>query len=157
MENKKDSPGVYLPPPLFYVAIFLIAVFLEHKVPVNDSMFHLQITKLAGILFIAISFFFLVTGLRSFIQSKNTLVLIKPASSLQTTGIFSITRNPMYCGLSILYFAITCLIGNWWNIILFPFLVLIIQEYVIKREEKYLERAFGEEYLNYKNRVRRWL
>jgi protein-S-isoprenylcysteine O-methyltransferase Ste14 len=157
MENKKDSPGVYIPPPLFYVSIFLLAIFVQKKVPIDDSLFHLQITKIIGILFLVISLFFLVTSLMKFFQSKNTLILIKPATSLQTNGIYSISRNPMYVGLAIVYLGITCLIGNWWNIILFPLLLLVIQEYIIKKEENYLERTFGEKYLDYKSRVRRWL
>ena len=157
MENKKDSPGVYVPPPLFYVLTFLVAVFVQKKIPIDDSLFHLQITKITGILFLVISLFFLVTSLIKFFQSKNTLILIKPASSLQTNGIYSISRNPMYVGLAIVYLGTTCLIGNWWNIILFPLLLLVIKEYVIKKEEKYLERAFGEKYLDYKSKVRRWL
>jgi len=157
MENKKDSPGVYIPPPLFYVLIFLLAVFVQKKIPIDDSLFHLRITKIIGILCLIISLFFLVTSLMKFFQSKNTLILIKPASSLQTNGIYSISRNPMYLGLAIVYLGITCLIGNWWNIILFPFLLLVIQEYIIKKEENYLERAFGEKYLEYKSGVRRWL
>jgi len=157
MENAKDSPRVYIPPPLFYVLTFLLALFVQKKVWIDDSLFHLQITKVAGILFIAISLFFSVRSLRQFFQSKNTIVLIKPASSLQINGIYSISRNPMYVGLLCVYLGITCLIGNWWNIILFPVLFLVIQEYVIKREENYLERAFGWKYLDYKNKVGRWL
>ena len=63
----------------------------------------------------------------------------------------------MYVGLAILYLGITCLIGNWWNVILFPLLFIIVQEYIIKREEKYLELEFGKEYNEYKKTVRRWL
>ena len=157
MENKKDSPGVYIPPPLLYVLFFLAAVFIQKKVSINDSLFHLQIIKIAGILLLAIALFFLATSLIKFIQSKNTLILIKPASSLQTNGIYNISRNPMYVGLAIVYLGITCLIGNWWNIILFPLLLLVIQEYIIKKEENYLDRAFGEKYFDYKSKVRRWL
>lgn len=157
MNNKKDSPGVYIPPPLFYVLTFLAAVFIQKKVSINDSVFHLQFIKVIGILFLAISIFFSFTSLRKFFLSKNTLILIKPASSLQTNGIYNISRNPMYVSLALIYLGLTCLIGNWWNIILFPLLFLIIQEYVIKSEEEYLERAFGVEYSNYKRRVRRWL
>jgi protein-S-isoprenylcysteine O-methyltransferase Ste14 len=157
METKRDSPGVYIPPPLFYVLIFLAAVFAQKKVLINDSLFHLQITKMTGMLFLIISLLFLITSLKKFFQSKNTLILIKPASSLQTNGIYRISRNPMYVGLAAMYLGISCLIGNWWNIILFPILLLVIQKYIIKREEKYLERAFGQKYLDYKNRVRRWL
>ena len=63
----------------------------------------------------------------------------------------------MYIGLAIVYLGISCLIGNWWNFIFFPLLIIIIQEYMIKREEKYLERRFGAAYNDYKTNVRRWL
>lgn len=101
--------------------------------------------------------FFLSRSLMQFFKTKNTVVLIKPASSLQTTGIYSISRNPMYVGLAFVYLGVTCFIGNAWNIILFPVLFLILQEYVIKKEEQYLSREFGPRYEEYKGKVRRWL
>ncbi len=146
-----------IPPPLFYLLIFLFALFLQKRISINDFVFHLQITRIIGISLLVISLFFLVTSLRKFFQSKNTLILIRPASSLQTKGIYNISRNPMYVGLAIVYLGITCFIGNWWNIILFPILLLIVQEYIINREEKYLNRRFGQDYINYKLKVRRWL
>ena len=63
----------------------------------------------------------------------------------------------MYAGLIFVYLGLTCIIGNWWNIILFPLLFLVIQEYIIKREEKYLVLEFGEQYEKYQSKVRRWL
>ena len=157
MKNKEDSPGVYIPPPLIYALIFLAAVFIQKKISIDDSIFHLQIAKITGVLFLIVSLFFMVTSLRQFFISKNTLVPIKPASSLQVNGIYSITRNPMYFGLALVYLGISCFVGNWWNIILFPLLLLIVQEYIIKREEKYLLRRFGQEYVVYKTKVRREL
>jgi len=157
MKNKEDSPGVYIPPPLIYVLVFLGAIFIQKRISIDNSIFHLQITKIAGVLFLVISLLFLITSLRQFYISKNTLVLIKPASSLQFNGIYSITRNPMYVGLALVYLGTSCFVGNWWNIILFPFLLLFVQAYIIKSEEKYLLRKFGKEYVVYKTKVRRWL
>lgn len=157
MDAKKDSPGVYIPPPLIYILIFLFGLFLQKKISINDFVFHLQTTKIVGISLLVISLFFLITSLQKFFQTKNTLILIKPASSLQTNGIYKLSRNPMYVGLAIIYLGITCFIGNWWNIILFPVLLLIIHEYIINREEQYLNRRFGQEYRNYKSKVKRWL
>lgn len=157
MKEKQDSPGVYIPPPLLYVLVFLAAVFLQKKFYINDAIFNLKLTKTAGVLFLIAAIYFSVTSLTNFFKSRNTVVLIKPATSLQTNGIYSISRNPMYVSLTLMYLGITCFVGNWWNIILLPVLVFIVQAYVIKKEEKYLERAFGVQYLEYKKRVRRWL
>jgi protein-S-isoprenylcysteine O-methyltransferase Ste14 len=155
--NRSKGPGVYIPPPLFYVLIFIVAGILQSKIPIADALFRLQSIKVLGIIFFIIAAFFLARSLRQFFQSKNTVILIKPASSLQKTGIYGISRNPMYVGLAVIYLGITCFIGNWWNIILFPILFLIVQEYIIKREEKYLEAEFGQQYIDYRRIVRRWL
>ena len=157
MENKQDSPGVYIPPPLFYAATFFAAAFIQKQVPVDDTVFHMPIMKAAGVLLLVIAPWFLVSSLRMFLKSKNTLVPIKPATSLQTTGIYRISRNPMYTGLAIVYLGISCLLGNWWHFILFPLLLFILYAYVIVPEEKYLTRRFGQSYLDYRLKVRRWL
>lgn len=157
MENKIDHPGVYLPPPIAYVLIFLAGLFLQSKIPIVPAFFHGHVIKILGIIFIVIALFFLFKSLRQFFHTRNTVVTMKPASSLQSNGIYNITRNPMYLGLALVYLGLSCLIGNWWNIILLPFLILFVQQYIIKREEKYLERRFGQEYLDYKQKVRRWL
>jgi protein-S-isoprenylcysteine O-methyltransferase Ste14 len=155
--KEKDNPGIYIPPPLIYAAIFLIALFLQKKASIDDTVFKTRLTMIPGVLFFAAAVFFLSRSLVQFIRTRNSVVTVKPAESLQTSGIYRATRNPMYVGLVLVYLGLTCLIGNWWNIILLPVLLLTIQEYVMKREEKYLTRKFGPEYINYKQKVRRWL
>lgn len=155
--DTSKGPGVYIPPPLLYVLTFVAAVFIQKKIPLSDALFRTTISEVVGILFIIISLFFLGKSLRQFFLTKNTVILIKPASSLQTTGIYSATRNPMYVGLAILYLGISCFIGNWWNFILFPLLLIIVQEFVIRKEEKYLQIEFGHEYKEYRAKVRRWI
>jgi protein-S-isoprenylcysteine O-methyltransferase Ste14 len=157
MKNKKDNPGVYIPPPLIYVAVFLIGFLFQSKIPIGVDLLKKQGSKIIGIIIIAFALFFMIRGMGQFLKSKNSLITIRPASSLQSNGVYNLTRNPMYLGLALIYLGLTCLIGNWWNLILFPLLILIVQEYIIKREEKYLERRFGQEYLDYKQKVRRWL
>jgi protein-S-isoprenylcysteine O-methyltransferase Ste14 len=160
MEHQIDiskGPGVYIPPPLFYILIFVAAVFLQQIIPIDDKIFQLWTIKVVGIFFLFTAFFFLFRSLKQFFQSKNTVILIKPAKALQTSGIYRISRNPMYVGLIVVYLGITCFIGNWWNIILSPLLFVIVQEYVIKREEKYLILEFGQQFEEYRRAVRRWL
>ena len=157
MENKKDSPGVYIPPPLLYVATFLLAVLIQRLFPIDKNIFYNTSAKIVGTIIIIAGLFFNFPALRQFFKTKNTLITIKPANSLQTTGIYSVSRNPMYISLLLIYTGLSFLKGNWWNFIMLPLLFLVVQEYIIKREEKYLERNFGQEYLNYKSIVRRWL
>ncbi|HEU5052322.1 MAG TPA: isoprenylcysteine carboxylmethyltransferase family protein [Hanamia sp.] len=152
-----DNPGVRVPPPLLYAAIFFAAVYIQKRIPLNASFFETGPAKIAGSILLFIALILTVISLRKFFLSKNTIVTIKPATSLQTTGIYKFTRNPMYLSLLFLYLGLTCFLGNWWNLLLLPILVLVIQQYVIIREEKYLLRRFGTEYLDYKNKVRRWL
>ena len=157
MANENDNPGIYIPPPLLYVVTFFAAVLIQKLLPLNRAFFYNTISKIIGSVIILIGLFFNFPALRQFFKTKNTLVTIKPANSLQTTGIYSVSRNPMYISLLLFYTGLSFIMGNWWNLILLPFLILIVQEYVIKREERYLDRRFGQQYLDYKARVRRWI
>ena len=153
----KDHPGVYMPPPLIYVAFFLFSLFLQKISPLERSWLDTQMADIIGWVLIALNFILAFPAIWRFIVSKNTLVPIRPANSLQTTGIYSLTRNPMYLGLLLLYCGIAVFKGNWWTFILIPFLIMFIQLYVIKKEENYLQRAFGDEYFAYKKKARRWI
>lgn len=157
METKNDHPGVYIPPPLFYIAIFFAAVLMQKLVPLNTDFFYTSTSKIIGSIILVIGLFFNFPALSQFFKTKNSLVTIKPANTLQTTGIYSVSRNPMYVSLLLFYIGLSFIIGNWWNLVLLPILFLIVQEYVIKREEKYLERRFGQPFYDYKAKVRRWL
>jgi protein-S-isoprenylcysteine O-methyltransferase Ste14 len=157
MENDKDNPGVYIPPPLIYVAVFFAAILLQRILPIGNSFFYTTVSRIIGAVIIITSLFFSFPSIRQFFRTNNTLITIKPSNSLQISGIYSMSRNPMYVSLVLLYTGLSFILGNWWNLILLPLLVLIVQEYVIKREEKYLFRRYGQQYLDYKTKVRRWI
>jgi protein-S-isoprenylcysteine O-methyltransferase Ste14 len=63
----------------------------------------------------------------------------------------------MYVSLVCLYSGLAVFLGNWWTLILLPFLIIVVQLYVINKEEQYLQQAFGNSYTEYKRRVRRWI
>jgi protein-S-isoprenylcysteine O-methyltransferase Ste14 len=89
--------------------------------------------------------------------ADTTLDVDKPASSLVQDGPFRYSRNPGYLSLAMIYAGIAILWNALWAILFLPLLVLVTQRELIEREERYLERTFGEEYLAYKRRVRRWV
>lgn len=157
MEVKKDNPGVHIPPPLFYITLFLISIVLQRFFPISTSFFENKWIGIIATIVIVFGVLFILPAFIKFLRSKNTIITVKPANSLQTSGIYTITRNPMYIGLLSFYTGIAFLKGNWWTFILIPLVIYVITRFVIIKEEKYLERAFGQEYLNYKAKVRRWL
>jgi protein-S-isoprenylcysteine O-methyltransferase Ste14 len=80
----------------------------------------------------------------------------RPVPRLTTAGPFGYSRNPAYLSLAMIYAGIAALRNPLWAILFLPLVLYVIQREVIGREERYLERTFGEEYLAYKARVRRW-
>ncbi len=153
----KDHPGVYMPPPLLYVATFLISIAIQKQWPLPVMFFQTNVAIISGVTFLVLGITITLPALVRFWKTRNTLVTIKPANSLQTTGIYAISRNPMYLGLLILYVAIAFFKGSLWTFIFIPLVILGITYLVIRKEEKYLNRAFGDNYVEYRNKVRRWI
>ena len=89
--------------------------------------------------------------------ADTTLDVDKPVSRLVQDGPFRYSRNPGYLSLTMLYAGIPILRNALWAILFLPLLLLVTQRELIEREERYLQRTFGEEYLAYKRRVRRWV
>jgi protein-S-isoprenylcysteine O-methyltransferase Ste14 len=81
----------------------------------------------------------------------------RPATVLVVHGPFRFSRNPQYLSVTILYLGVAISVNALWPIVLLPVVLLVFTIGVIWREERYLERRFGERYLRYKARVRRWL
>jgi protein-S-isoprenylcysteine O-methyltransferase Ste14 len=59
--------------------------------------------------------------------------------------------------MTLLYAGIASIVNSLWAMLLLPVVLTVITRGVIEREERYLERKFGDEYVSYKKRVRRWL
>ena len=158
MKSKKDSPGVVIPPPLFYAFIFILSFMLQGAFTIKRAFFfHSRTANILGLFIIFSGLMFSGTALRQFFKSKNSVLPSRPATTLQTSGVYSVSRNPMYLGMSLLYLGMAFIFGNWWTLFLIPALIGAIQYFVIVREERYLLRAFGDSYTEYKKKVRRWI
>ncbi len=79
------------------------------------------------------------------------------ASVLVTGGLYRFSRNPMYLGMFIMLLGFAFMMGRLGALLPLPFFMLIISQRFVIPEESFLEAAFGQEYLDYKSRVRRWL
>jgi protein-S-isoprenylcysteine O-methyltransferase Ste14 len=87
-------------------------------------------------------------------QSENPW---KPTPHIEQRGPFRFTRNPMYLQMVLVCIGLAVILMNWWVLALTPVVGWLLQRLAILPEEAYLERKFGEAYLAYKRRVRRWL
>lgn len=157
MKTKSDHPGVYFPPPFIYVAALLLSIFIQKKFPFPNSLLDSNFAPILGVLFAITGLNLIVPAVIKFFKTKNTLIPNKPANSLQTAGIYAISRNPMYLGLLALYMGIGCFKGNVWSFILIPLVIWLVTKFVIRNEEEYLSRAFGIDYIEYQNKVKRWI
>ena len=98
-----------------------------------------------------------VTAVRVFRKAGTSPIPMKPTTALTFEGPYRFTRNPMYLSLALVTLAIALWLDVAWIAVALVAVVLLIDRSVIAREERYLERRFGEPYLAYKARVRRWL
>jgi protein-S-isoprenylcysteine O-methyltransferase Ste14 len=152
-----SDPGIHYPPPLLFVAGLVLGWLVDRLRPLPMTELPLVLRSVFAFLF-GIGWFLLFSAAyRVFRREHTTLVPNKPASALCTTGIYSRTRNPMYISLAILYIAVTLVLGSWWPLLILPLVMVVVDQYVVAREERYLARAFPHDYDEYCRRVRRWL
>jgi protein-S-isoprenylcysteine O-methyltransferase Ste14 len=154
-QDNQDNPGMNVPPPLIYVLPLILGLLLDRRAHLpflrRSAARSLGWPLIGG--GVVLSRWFLQT-MR---QADAPIRTDKPVPRLTTEGPFRYTRNPGYLSLTMLYLGIAVLRNALWAILLLPLVLIVIQREVIGREERYLERTFGEEYLAYKARVPRWV
>jgi protein-S-isoprenylcysteine O-methyltransferase Ste14 len=153
--NNLDHADVRIPPPLIYVAGFVLGLLLERAFPV--LVLPKTPSRVAAVLCIALWAILTVWSIGLFHRARTSFLPIKPTTTLVVHGPYQFTRNPMYFGLVCLYLGLALWFGMFWAVILLLAVIALVQHYIIAREEQYLERKFGEEYLRYKAGVRRWI
>ena len=113
-----------------------------------------------------ISLFLLILGLfvfisavRSFRKQKTTVNPLEPkqASSLVISGIFKYSRNPMYLGMLIILLSLSFKFNLLGGIVISLFFYLFITRFQIFPEEEAMNELFGDEFIEYSKRTRRWI
>lgn len=150
-----DNAGVRVHPPILLIAVLLVGYGLQQawalELPNGSG------GSVAGQALIGVGVAILVTGWVQFYRAKTNVLAHKPSSNLIQSGLYRFSRNPIYVSGLMLQLGIGLLMNNLWIVLLVPVSKLVFDRYVIAREEAYLERAYGEVYLDYTRTVRRWL
>jgi protein-S-isoprenylcysteine O-methyltransferase Ste14 len=155
MTNPEDNPGVRVPPPLIYLAALLVGWWANRRWPLSIGFEGASTIVAVGLIIVWAALAASSIGL--FRRSRTSMIPIRPASTLVTSGPYRFTRNPMYVGLAALTAAVALFMRTWWPILLLIPVLLTVQQFVILPEERYLRRRFGTAYESYAQRVRRWL
>jgi protein-S-isoprenylcysteine O-methyltransferase Ste14 len=150
-----DNPGVVAIPP--FIALAVLAVGLAGHAEWPLRFVPAPGFKWVGAVSIGAAAVLLTSAVRAMRRARTTFDVRKPTTAIVTSGAFRISRNPMYVSLMLSYLGIAVLVDSLWVLLLALPLAVILQKGVIEREERYLERKFGETYTRYKAGVRRWL
>jgi protein-S-isoprenylcysteine O-methyltransferase Ste14 len=154
-DKPPDGPGIIAPPPLIYFGMLALGVLIERVFPLD--FLPDDVTSILGGVLVAVGVGIVFFAIRAMRRASTPVDPYKPTTALVIDGPFRFTRNPMYLSLTLVYLGITSLMNAFWPLMLLPAALVIMQRGVIVREERYLESKFGEEYLRYKAKVRRWL
>ena len=155
MRSEADIPGVVARPPLIYLGFLAVGLVLDYVRPAPLIPDIAQYSL--GAALIVLGAVILAAAIRQFRRAGTNVPTNRATTALVADGLYRFSRNPIYIALSLVYAGIgiaadsPCVLG-----LLLPILV-IIRYGVIAREERYLERKSGQEYLRYKVSVRRWV
>lgn len=143
-----------LPPHYFLISVLAMAG-LHFGWPVMQWL-HYPWT-LAGAAVGVLGLFVTLSSAGLFARLGTTVRPFQESEVLVTTGFYRFTRNPMYCGLVLMLTGIALGMGSLTPWLVIPLFVWVINTRVIPVEEQMLEEKFGETYLDFKRRVRRWV
>ena len=144
-----DLPPVYLLLSLAAMAVFHVALPLAR--PIDEPY------RYAGIVIAGLGVALDAWALVLFLRARTGVIPFSEARVLVARGPYRWTRNPMYLGMAAILLGFAIYLGSVTPFIVIPAFMGLITERFIAPEEDLLEKTFGQPYLDYKARVRRWL
>lgn len=157
-DTAPKTAGVLAPPPLIYLGFLILGLVLEFLVVRTqglDMPATLRWTVVA--LFLLVGIAAIVAAVLRFRRAGTPAPPWQPTTAFVAQGIYRFTRNPMYLGMTLIYCAIGVAADApvvFWMLV--P-LAVTIHYGVVVREERYMAGKFGDAYIDYANRVPRWL
>ena len=144
-------------PPIVSFFFFAVMILISLCMPLL-SVKHTFMNGISVVFFIG-SFLIVLSAAVAFKKVQTTIDPTTPekTSALVTSGIYAYSRNPMYLGILGGLIGSGLLLGNLLNLFLFPLYIMTMNKLFIKPEEKILESIFESAFVEYKQKVRRWI
>ena len=146
---------IKIPPPILVLILITSNYFSQNRL----EIIYLPYKHSTSVLILLVGSLILINPVFKFIKSKTTVnpVKFKKVNKLVTSGIYKYSRNPMYLGMILIIISTSIFYLNFFSAVT-PFIFYFwINRFQIKREEIFLKEKFGEEYLSYMSKTRRWI
>lgn len=153
--DSADHPDVIAWPPLIFLGCAAVGSLLHFIFPIRVMRYSVSLSLGVGLAVVSVSLG--AWAVRAMAAAGTNIRPDRPALTIVRTGPYRFTRNPMYLSLCLLQLALGFVLDGWIALLFTIPLVLILHFGVIRREESYLEAKFGEQYLAFKRKVRRWI
>jgi protein-S-isoprenylcysteine O-methyltransferase Ste14 len=153
-----DHPNVMVFPPVILLSALVLACALQWPVPLGwIAEFDRGWRFGSGTFFVIAGLLTTSAGRRALLRHGTNINPSLPTTTLVTEGVFGLIRNPLYAGMSAALCGIALIFALDWLLLLIVPSCVVLHFAVVRREERYLERKFGEAYRRYKERVPRYL
>jgi len=142
-------------PPTYFLGAIVLAVALHFLLPLRQLLAFPW--RLAGLVPLVLGVALNLLADQTFKKHHTTVKPFEESNALVTSGVFGLSRNPMYLGMTLIILGMALLLGSatpWFVVVLLPFL---FDRVFIAPEEKMLEETFGDEFRAYRKRVRKWI
>jgi protein-S-isoprenylcysteine O-methyltransferase Ste14 len=156
-EDLKDSASISIPPPIYFFICFGFGILLDYYFPIHLINISPIPRIIVGGTFLLFSGYFAASSFYVLIKNKTTFHTSKATIKIVKEGAYRFSRNPLYLSLLLLLFSAAILLSSLWLFCAVPILYALFLFKAVKPEESYLSHKFGEEYLNYSKKVRRWV
>ena len=142
-----------------FTILVIILTSLVYFSSTKLELIYLPYRQIVSVIILFIGLIVIVSHVVDFIKSKTTVnpVKFQNVNRLVTTGIYKYSRNPMYLGMILIIISTTVYYLNFLSVFSPLIFYIWINKFQISREEIFLEGKFGNEYLKYKSKTRRWI
>jgi protein-S-isoprenylcysteine O-methyltransferase Ste14 len=149
MKTRKVLPPTYL---LFAVVIILMVHFVFPVMTIISLPWNL-----CGIIPVAFGIAINIMADDAFRRAQTTVKPFETSTSLVTSGVYRISRHPMYLGFVLILVGVAIVLGSLTPFVAIPIFAILMDMVFIQVEERMLEQEFGQVWLEYKHKVRRWI
>lgn len=149
----KMPSRLYPPHYLLLSILSIVGIDSLLQVPIVSS----AIALVGGLLFLLSGIVLAASAARLFSKAKTGIVPFSESTKLVVSGAYRFTRNPMYLGMFFCLIGVTLLVNNMLGLLVLLLFFFIIRQKFVLKEEVQMQETFGDDYAQFKARIRRWI